>query len=118
MGAEGIAPGVPIAPATGDWTLPRGGAAGAVTFTGCSRGGGGAGRGDSAPFAGGFAGSVARAGGAADVDGGDFGAGALGCAFGGDSAELPSSPRLRSREKMLMLPPDADLCIDLLRARL
>ena len=59
-------------------------------------------------FAGDFAGSGARAaGGAGDADEA-FGAGALGGAFGGDSA-LPSSPRLRSREKMLMLPPDADL---------
>jgi hypothetical protein len=91
---------LPIDPATGDWTLPRGGglAAGARAGDGGVFGGGGA-------LAAGLGGSLARTG-----AGGAFGAGALGGALlGGDSDSPPSSPRLRSREKMLMLPPDADL---------
>src|SRR4029079_2937714 len=107
---EARAAGVPMAPATGDWTLPRGGALDAGTRTGCSRAAAGAGRAASASLAGDLVGSGARAGGgAADVGDGDFGGGALGCALGGDSAALPSSPRLRSREKMLMLPPTQTL---------
>jgi hypothetical protein len=114
-GAVGV--GVAIAPATGACTLPRGGALGADGRAG-SRAAGGVGGGDSAAFVGGFTGSAGRvdggAGGEADED---FGAGALGGAVGGDSA-LPSSPRLRSREKMLMLPPTQTSFIDLWHGRL
>jgi hypothetical protein len=124
VGAIGVD--VAIAPATGDCTLPRGGGLAAGARAGSrgggvrSRGGGDAGRGDSAAFgastgfgasaglAAGFGGSGARAGGGAAAVGAAFGAGAAGCAFGGESFAVPSSPRLRSREKMLMLPPDAD----------
>ena len=101
---DAAAAGVAMAPATGAWTLPRGGlAAGARGRSrDGARGGSGGGGGD-------LGASGARAGAGAAAAVGAFGAGALGGVFGGDSAALPSSPRRRSREKMLMLPPDSDL---------
>jgi hypothetical protein len=99
----------PIVPAVGDRTLPRGGA-----IEGAARAG---------SFGGGRTGSAARAAGAAAGAVGlvrGAGAGALGAALdsAGSAGPPSSAPRFRSREKMLMLPPDATFCIDDWRGRL